>query len=98
MTRQYDRYTAQKAASGLQGALPTLRDECTMSNSKDRSSNKNNGSSGKGNKHTSDRCVNNGGDDGSGDPDPFDEGDFSEDDDEDDDDEEDDLTELSDSA
>ena len=97
MTCRYDRYTAQKAASGLQGALPTLRDKCTTSNSKDRSSNKNNGSSGKGNKHTSDCCVNNGGDDGSGDPDPFDEGDFSEDDDEDDDDEEDDLTELSDS-
>ena len=96
MTRRYDRYTAQKAASGLQGALPTLRDECITSNSKDKGSNKNNGSSGKGNKHAPDRCANNGGDDGSGDPDPFDEGDFSDDDDDDDDDE-DDLTELSDS-
>ena len=97
MTRRYDRYTAQKTASGLQGALPTLRDECITSNSKDKGSNKRQWIIGKREISKPQIVVlNNGGDDGSGDPDPFDEGDFSDEDDDDDDDE-DDFTELSDS-
>ena len=48
MTHRADRYTAQKAAPRLQGALPTLCDDCNMGSGKEKGSNKNNGSSGKG--------------------------------------------------
>ena len=96
MTRRADKNIAQKAASRLQGALPALRDNCAMSSGKEKSSNRNNGSSGRGNECMSDCCTD-GGDKWGGSPDPFDEGRFSEDDDGNGDEEDDDFTDQYDS-